>query len=50
MVLAHMVYPYPQRSNKPDEHFAIAIETLNAYDIMDFVKSSHVFKPIRRDG
>ena len=38
MVLAHMVYPYPQRSNKPDKHFAIAIEALNAYDIMDFVE------------
>ena len=38
MVLAHLVYPYPQRKNKPDERFAIAIEALNAYDIMDFVE------------
>ena len=39
IVLAHLVYPYPQRRNKPDQRFAIAIEALNAYDIMDFVEN-----------
>lgn len=39
IVLAHLAYPYPQRRNKPDERFAIAIEALNAYDIMDFVEN-----------
>ena len=33
-----MLYPYPQRKSNPDENLAIAIELLNAYDIMDMVE------------
>lgn len=38
LILAHVLYPYPiRRGNKNHDHFAIAIELLNAYDIMDVV-------------
>ena len=49
LVLALILYPYPQRiydendQENPikhsNEHFAIAIEFLNAYDIMDVVEN-----------
>lgn len=31
------MYPYPKRRNKNYERFAIAVEFLNAYDIMDVI-------------
>ena len=39
-----MLYPYPQRTSKPNENLAIAIELLNAYDIMDMVENITCFQ------
>lgn len=39
-----MLYPYPQRDSNPNENLAIAIELLNAYDIMDMVENITCFQ------
>ena len=44
LVLAHMLYPYPQRKPNSNENLAIAIELLNAYDIMDMVENITCFQ------
>ena len=39
MVFTYILYPYPNRKYERGEIFAIAIEFLNAFDIMDLVEN-----------
>ena len=39
MVFTYITYPYPDRRYESGEIFAIAIEFLNAFDIMDLVEN-----------
>ena len=38
LAITYLIYPYPERQYRKGEIFAIAIEFLNAFDILDMVE------------